>query len=162
MTSPAPSSRTGRTRPGKPAVPVPYAQETMHGMEYAFGQMLMLSGMLDEGVRVVAAVRDRYDGAKRNPWNEIECGSNYARSMASWGSVLVLSGFAFDAGRGYIGFQPRLRDADGYRSIWSGPGAYGMIDHARGRGDPGRPGRHPRPRQPRAAAPRRRRGDRHP
>ena len=111
----------------KPAVPVPYAQETMHGMEYAFGQMLMLSGMLDEGVRVVAAVRDRYDGAKRNPWNEIECGSNYARSMASWGSVLVLSGFAFDAGRGYLGFQPRLRDADGYRSIWSGPGAYGTI-----------------------------------
>ena len=31
---------------GKPAVPVPYAQETMHGMEYAFGQMLMAYGML--------------------------------------------------------------------------------------------------------------------
>ena len=69
---------------GKPAVPVPYAQETMHGMEYAFGQMLMSYGMLEEGVKVTAGVRDRYDGAKRNPWNEIECGSNYARSMASW------------------------------------------------------------------------------
>ena len=51
----------------KPAVPVPYAQETMHGMEYAFGQMLMAYGMLDEGVRVTAAVRDRYDGAQAQP-----------------------------------------------------------------------------------------------
>ena len=85
---------------------MPYAQETMHGMEYAFGQMLMQYGMLDEGVRVTAAVRDRYDGAKRNPWNEIECGSNYARSMASWGAVIILSGFTFDAVRGHIGFRP--------------------------------------------------------
>ena len=90
--------------------PVPYAQETMHGMEYAFGQMLMAYGMLDEGIEVTAGVRDRYDGAKRNPWNEIECGSNYARSMASWGAMVVLAGFTFDATRGHIGFAPRLQD----------------------------------------------------
>ncbi len=36
----------------KPAVPVPYAQETMHGMEYAFGQLLMLTAGSTEGVRV--------------------------------------------------------------------------------------------------------------
>ena len=47
----------------KPAVPVPYAQETMHGMEYAFGQLLMAYGMLEEGIKVTAGVRDRYDGA---------------------------------------------------------------------------------------------------
>ena len=85
----------------KPAVPVPYAQETMHGMEYAFGQMLMAYGSLEQGVEVTAAVRDRYDGEKRNPWNEIECGSNYARSMASWGAMIVLSGFSYDATRGF-------------------------------------------------------------
>ena len=94
----------------KPAVPVPYAQETMHGMEYAFGQMLMAYGMLEEGIEVTAGVRDRYDGAKRNPWNEIECGSNYARSMASWGAMVVLAGFTFDATRGHIGFAPRLQE----------------------------------------------------
>ena len=111
----------------KPAVPVPYAQETMHGMEYAFGQMLKLSGALDDGARVVAAVRDRYDGERRNPWNEIECGSNYARSMAAWGAVVVLSGFTFDAGRGHIGFHPRVRGEGAFQSIWSGPGAYGTV-----------------------------------
>ena len=36
----------------KPAVPVPYAQETMHGMEYAFAQLLMAYGSLDRGVKV--------------------------------------------------------------------------------------------------------------
>jgi len=82
----------------KPAVPVPYAQETFHGMEYAFGSALMMQGMLAEGVRVFRAVRDRYDGSNRNPWNEMEAGSNYARSMASWSGVLVLSGFGFDYG----------------------------------------------------------------
>ena len=111
----------------KPAVPVPYAQETMHGMEYAFGQMLMAYGMLEEGVTVTAGVRDRYDGAKRNPWNEIECGSNYARSMASWGAMIVLAGFSFDATRGHIGFAPRLNDNGVFRSFWSGGNAYGTV-----------------------------------
>ena len=35
----------------KPAVPVPYAQETMHGMEYAFGEMLMLTSLPESGSR---------------------------------------------------------------------------------------------------------------
>ena len=112
----------------KPAVPVPYAQETMHGMEYAFAQMLMANGMIAEGITVTAGVRDRYDGEKRNPWNEIECGSNYARSMASWGAMIVLAGFTFDATRGHIGFAPRLRQGDSFRSFWSGANAYGTID----------------------------------
>ncbi len=116
----------------KPAVPVPYAQETMHGMEYAFSQMLMRYGMLEEGTRVARGVRDRYDGAKRNPWNEIECGSNYARSMASWGSVIVLAGFTFDATRGHIGFDPKVRDGDRSTSFWSSGTAYGTVELRKG------------------------------
>jgi uncharacterized protein (DUF608 family) len=117
----------------KPAVPVPYAQETMHGMEYAFAQTLMSSGLVAEGVRVTAAVRDRYDGAKRNPWNEIECGSNYARSMASWGAVVLLSGFEADGVTGRLAFAPKLRDGSVARGFWSGPPAYGTIDVTAGR-----------------------------
>lgn len=65
----------------KPAIPIPYAQESMHGFEYAFAGLLISRGFLKKGLRVVKAVRDRYRGYNRNPWNEIECGSNYARSM---------------------------------------------------------------------------------
>jgi uncharacterized protein (DUF608 family) len=111
----------------RPAVPVPYAQETMHGMEYAFGSLLMSYGLVEEGVRVYAAVRDRYDGRHRNPWNEIECGSNYARSMASWAAVVVLSGFTFDMTRGHIGFDPKVQLGRVFSSLWSGPGAYGTV-----------------------------------
>ena len=73
------------------------------------------------------AVRDRYDGAKRNPWNEIECGSNYARSMASWGAVVLLAGFEADAAAGRLSFRPTLRDGDRSRAFWSGPPAYGTF-----------------------------------
>jgi len=111
----------------KPAVPVPYAQETMHGMEYAFAQLLMAYGSLERGVTVTRAIRDRYDGAKRNPWNEIECGSNYARSMASWGAVVLLAGFEADAAAGRLTFRPTLRDGDQSRAFWSGPPAYGTF-----------------------------------
>jgi hypothetical protein len=81
---------------------------------------------------VAQGVRDRYDGARRNPWNEIECGSNYARSMASWGAVVDLAGFTFDAGRGHIGFHPRVRAGDAFRSFWSSGTAYGTIELKQG------------------------------
>jgi uncharacterized protein (DUF608 family) len=111
----------------KPAVPVPYAQETFHGMEYAFGGALIQHGMLREGVRVFRAVRDRYDGSNRNPWNELECGSNYARSMASWCGILALSGFSFDAHRSHIGFDPQLRDGLAFCCFWCNGSAWGTV-----------------------------------
>lgn len=111
----------------KPAVPVPYAQETFHGMEYAFGALLMMQGMLADGVRVFRAVRDRYQGSNRNPWNEMEAGSNYARSMAAWSGVLAVSGFGFDGRHQHIGFAPLLREGLAFRSIWSNGQAWGTV-----------------------------------
>jgi non-lysosomal glucosylceramidase len=79
-------------------------------------------------VKVTAGVRDRYDGERRNPWNEIECGSNYARSMASWGAIVVLAGFSYDAVRGHIGFAPLLHENGTFRSFWSGANGYGTVE----------------------------------
>lgn len=111
----------------RPVIPLPYSQETMHGFEYALGCQLMMIGDVDDGVRVFKAVRDRYKGHNRNPWNEIECGSNYARSMASFAAVPVLSGFSFDATAGLMGFAPK-HDVDGvFRSIWSNGLAWGEV-----------------------------------
>ena len=89
-----------------PAIPIPYCEETMTGFEYAFAGLLIAEGYFEEGERVVKAVRDRYDGEKRNPFNEIECGSNNARSMASFALLPLYSGFTFDMPRKHIGFAP--------------------------------------------------------
>jgi non-lysosomal glucosylceramidase len=111
----------------RPAIPVPYSQETMHGFEYAFGSQLMMIGELDKGVEVFGAVRDRYRGHNRNPWNEIECGSNYARSMASYAAVLVLSGFSFDLAAARIAFEPKLHSYGRFRSLWSTGTGWGVV-----------------------------------
>ena len=93
-----------------PVVPITYAQETMHGFEYQAAGHMIQERMLAEGLDLVKAVRDRYDGSRRNPWNEIECGSNYARSMAAFALLLAYSGFEFDAVRGHVGFSPKTAD----------------------------------------------------
>jgi uncharacterized protein (DUF608 family) len=91
---------------GKPVVPVPYAQEVFNGVEYAAAAHMIQQGMVRQGMEIVEAVRDRYDGERRNPWDEFECGHNYARSLASYSLLNAFSGFRFDLGRGMIGFDP--------------------------------------------------------
>jgi uncharacterized protein (DUF608 family) len=106
---------TGRE---KPAISVPYAQETMNGFEYQAAEHLIQEGFIKEGEKVVRAIRERYDGRKRNPWNEFECGSNYARSMASYALLLSYSGFVFDMTKRLIGFNPVIDDIP-FRVFWS-------------------------------------------
>lgn len=107
----------------KPRIPVPYCEETMTGFEYSFAGLLFSRGMVDEGVKVVKAVRDRFDGKARNPWNEFECGNNYARAMASFALIPILSGFKFDLPHGHIGFKP-YKEGD-FSTFWSVDGAWG-------------------------------------
>lgn len=111
----------------KPKHPIAYCEETMHGFEYQFAGLLFSEGMIDDGIKVVSAVRDRYDGAKRNPWNEIECGSNYARSMASFAILPILSGFIFDLPKGKIGFNPKIKK-DKFKCIWSLGTGWGNVE----------------------------------
>lgn len=111
----------------QPVIPVPYARETMHGFEYQAASHMILNGMVEEGLSLVKAVRDRYDGEKRNPWNEIECGSHYARSMASYALLNAYSGFRFDGVRQTIGFAPvRFRNGR-FRCFWALGTAWGDV-----------------------------------
>lgn len=103
----------------KPMIPLTYAQETMDGFEYQVAAHMIQEGLLDEGLEIVSAIRHRYDGERRNPWNEIECGSNYARSMASYALLLAYSGFRFDANRKFIGFHPVEGSSQTFRCFWS-------------------------------------------
>ena len=109
----------------KPMIPIPYSQEVMTGFEYAAAVLMIQSGLVQEGLQVVEAVRGRYDGEKRNPWNEIECGSNYARTLASYGLLLAFSGFTFDLNRCMIGFNPVHQSAR-FQTFWSLGSGWGV------------------------------------
>ena len=112
----------------RPAIAAPYAEEMWSGCEYQAAAHMIQEGLVDEGLRIVKAVRDRYDGRKRNPWNEFECGSNYARSMASYSLLLAYSGFSFDMVRGRIGFAPVRMKNGAFRCFWSVEGAWGGFE----------------------------------
>ena len=58
---------------------------------------------------IVKALRSRYDGRTRNPWNEYECGNWYARAMASYALLGALSGFRYSAVEKTLWFSPRLK-----------------------------------------------------
>ena len=87
----------------------------------------MSEGRLDEAVQMVKGVRDRYNGKARNPFNEIECGNNYARSMAAFGFLPILAGFRFDLTKGMIGFAPVEKEKT-FRTVWSVDGAWGTVE----------------------------------
>ncbi|MFQ5791573.1 MAG: GH116 family glycosyl-hydrolase [Acidobacteriota bacterium] len=80
-------------RGNRPLLPFVYSDEVWTGIEYQVAAHLIYEGFVDEGVNIVRAVRNRYDGERRNPWNEVECGNHYARALASWSVLLALSGF---------------------------------------------------------------------
>jgi len=111
---------------GRPSLPFVYSDEVWTGIEYHVASHLIYEGLVDEGLTVAKAVRDRYDGLKRNPWDEVECGHHYARAMSSWGLVLALSGFSYSGPEATMGFAPKLY-AEDFKTFWStgsGWGAY--------------------------------------
>jgi hypothetical protein len=75
----------------------------------------------------VKAIRGRFDGRRRNPWNEFECGSNYARSLASYSLLGAYSGFEFDMVEGMIGFAPAGAGRGKFQCFWSLDPAWGVF-----------------------------------
>lgn len=109
----------------KPDIPIAYCQECMTGFEYAFAGLLIGEGFAEEGLTVIRAIRQRYDGKKRNPFNEIECGSQYARAMASFALFPVFSGFTYDLPNHHIGFAPVL--PGDFRCLWAAGSGWGEL-----------------------------------
>ena len=109
----------------RPVIPISYVDECMTGFEYAFAGTLISEGLVEEGLSVVRAIRNRYDGKKRNPYNEIECGSNYARPMAAFALLPIFSGFEYDMTKGHIGFSPIV--SGDFKCLWSVGKAWGEI-----------------------------------
>ncbi len=106
----------------RPARPFPYYNEVMTGFEYTAAIGMLYEGDIDNGLRCISAIRDRYDGLKRNPFDEAECGHHYARAMASWAAILALSGFEYSAVDGGIRFAA---PSEPCRHFWSTGYAWG-------------------------------------
>jgi hypothetical protein len=107
---------------GRPKFPFVYSDEVWTGVEYQVAAHLIYEGWISEGLAIVEAVRDRHDGIRRNPWNEVECGHHYARSMASWALLLALSGFHYNCSKGYISFAPAVKAEDFHCFFITGSG----------------------------------------
>ncbi len=108
----------------RPALPFVYSDEVWTGIEYQVAAHLIYEGLVDEGLTIVQAVAERYSGYNRNPWNQIECGNQYARAMASWSVKLALDGFTYSAPERRLGFAPKINPRD-FRTFWSTGTAWG-------------------------------------
>ncbi|WP_217594722.1 GH116 family glycosyl hydrolase [Cohnella sp. GbtcB17] len=84
-------------RGGKLTLPFVYSNEVWTGIEYQVASHLLSLGRVAEGLDIVRTCRDRYDGWRRNPFNEYECGHWYARALASYGLIQGWSGVYYDA-----------------------------------------------------------------
>lgn len=115
---------------GRPRLPFVYSDEVWTGIEYHVAAHLIYEGFVDEALTIVKAVRDRHDGYRRNPWNEVECGHHYARSMSSWGLLIALSGFEYDMARKEMKFAPVVLE-DNFSSFWSTGLAWGTYSQTK-------------------------------
>lgn len=86
-----------------------YFNECMNGFEYQVASHMIWEGMLMEGLAITRMIHDRYHPLRRNPYNEVECGDHYARSMASYGVFLAACGYQYHGPSGKLGFAPRLQ-----------------------------------------------------
>jgi uncharacterized protein (DUF608 family) len=118
-------------RGGRPAVPTRYCDEVWTGSEYQVAAHCLWEGLEEEAWTILHGLWRRYDGTRRNPYNQIECGDHYVRAMAGWSVLDALAGASYDAVSRRLTLAPRehgqwplllptgwgtlIRDADGAR-----------------------------------------------
>jgi uncharacterized protein (DUF608 family) len=107
----------------RPEKPFPYFGEVMTGFEYTAAIGMLYEGMTEEGLQCMRDVRSRYDGLRRSPYDEAECGHHYARAMAAWAAVLALTGFRYSAVEKSMSFANRPG-----RHFWSTGQAWGSCE----------------------------------
>ena len=115
----------------RPKRPFPYYNEVMTGFEYTAAIGMLYEGQTANGLKVIEAIRDRYDGRKRSPFDEAECGHHYARAMASWAAVLALTGFQYSAVDQSMTFAASAKPVQWF---WSTGDAWGTCEQKPRRG----------------------------
>jgi hypothetical protein len=110
---------------GDLSLPFVYSDEVWTGIEYQVASHLMLMGLVEEGLDIVRACRDRYDGRIRNPFNEYECGHWYARAMSSYALLQGMSGARYDAVDKILYLKPSIKGD--FRCFLSTATGYGTV-----------------------------------
>jgi uncharacterized protein (DUF608 family) len=116
---------------GKPTLPFIYSDEVWTGIEYQVASHLIAEGMVEEGVRIVASARRRYDGRVRNPFNEYECGNYYARAMSSYALLGAYGGLRYSAASRTLWLDPKTARRP-FRVFLSTVGGFGVVTLERG------------------------------
>jgi len=109
----------------QPENPFPYFTEVMTGFEYTAAIGMLYEGQIENALICMQNIRNRYDGAKRNPFDEAECGHHYGRAMISWAALPAWSGFHYSA----VEKSLTLKPMDG-RTFWSTGRAYGLVEQS--------------------------------
>jgi hypothetical protein len=115
---------------GRPAVPFPYCDEVWTGVEYHVAAHCLYEGLHEEAERILSGVHARYSGARRNPYNHVECGDHYVRALAGWSVLDALAGVGYDADSGTL----ELRAVPDFRGPWSVGAACGRVTRESTRG----------------------------
>lgn len=113
----------------RPLIPFPYYAEIWASYEYLVAAQMLRAGMVATALQYVEGARRRFDGERRNPWNEFECGYHYARNMAAWSLVLAWSGFRYDGARKAVVAAP-VAQAASARCFWSSGTAWGVFERS--------------------------------
>ena len=103
--------------------PFPYYTELMTGFEYSTAAHMIYEGQVENGLQIFKDIRNRYDGFKRNPFNEGEYGHRYARAMAAWAGILAYTGFQYSAVDKSMSFNAK----EG-KYFWSNGYQYGTVE----------------------------------
>lgn len=111
-------------------IPLVYSSEVWTGIEYQVASHLMLLGEVDKGLEIVRACRKRYDGIRRNPFNEYECGNWYGRAMSSYGLLEGLTGVRYDAVSKTLSCDSKIGD---FRTFLATNTGYGIVELKNGK-----------------------------
>jgi len=109
---------------------VRYKNEVWTGIEYQVAGHMAAEGMVTEALAICRGIHDRYEAAKRNPFNEVECGDHYARALASWGVYTNLCGYEYHGPRGHLAFAPRL-SPESFAAAFSAAEGWGLFSQTR-------------------------------
>ena len=129
---------------------IAYHDEVMSGFEYTAAVAMIQSGLVNEGLEIIKAIHDRYDGRLRaqgevhmdngstvfgcgSPVGEDECGDFYGRAMSSWSALLALQGFQYDGPRGSITFKP-VWQPENHVSFFTAAEGWGVFRQQRAAG----------------------------